>query len=306
MEEVDHCIAGYISSLPQSVSTILIGPSTSGKRVRALLTLLCGLISGDANSSLVKVASACELLHLATLIHDDLIDNHQVRRGHPAVHTLVSPSTSVLIADVILARSLSILIETQNSRIINSVVKTLARISETELLVHLGESGRSFSRVEYFDRITEKTASLFATSAACGASLGGADDDRYLSLTRCGELFGISFQIRDDILDYSGGPKFLRQVGADLAGGQVTLPLINHVEKVGKTPTVLTWSEGDHSKETIDTLIEEVRESGSLITSRDENEKYSRLAIEIAMQQPAGVVRDTLVSLCRYCAEREY
>ncbi|HWQ66534.1 MAG TPA: polyprenyl synthetase family protein [Methanospirillum sp.] len=306
MEEVDICITGHISRLPKPVSIILTGPSTAGKRVRALLTLICGLISGKADPTLVTVAAACELLHLATLIHDDLIDDHQVRRGHPAVHTLVSPATTVLIADVILARSLSILIESQNGRIIESTAATLVRISETELRVHLGEAGRSFSRKEYMDRISDKTASLFATSAACGASLGGGDDDQCTRLARCGELIGITFQIRDDILDYSGGPRFLRQVGADLAAGQVTLPLILHQERAGMTPAFTSWIEGDRSSETIETLIAEVHHSGALVASGEENELYSRQAIEIAAEQPAGPVRDTLITLCRYAAERDW
>ena len=304
MQEIDECINQQIALLPPHVIPAITGPSGHGKRIRALTVLLCGLISGKMNPALVPVAAACELFHLATLIHDDLVDEHQVRRGYPTLYKKISPAAAVLIADFIFARSYALFLESKSNAIIEIITETLAQITAAELQVYTNDTGRSFLLEKYLIWISDKTASLFRACAACGALLGEVDENGCDHLTRYGELLGISFQIQDDILDYKIETGDARPIGSDLKSGMVTLPLICHNSFDKKTPAFISWLQGSRDKDTIYTLIREVQQSGALQASMDQAVMYAQKAADIAAAHSDGLIRDALINLCWYSVNR--
>lgn len=304
LEEVGNCITEEIADLPEGVHAELTSLSGKGKRMRALLVLLCCLLSGKEHPVLIKTAAACELLHLATLIHDDLVDGHTARRGHPALYTKIEPASAVLAADVLFARAYALFLECRSFPVLTVITRTLARITTTELQAHQNRIGRSLHPGDYHDWISGKTASLFSASAACGAILAGFDRESCMNLTRMGELIGLAFQIRDDILDYENEKRGISDPASDLYSGLITLPLILLVQKKGVMPEYESWFSGSREPDIISTLTREVFESGSLIAAYDYAMKYAQEASDIADLFPVSPGRDVIQRLCLYTVTR--
>ena len=279
IQEVDRFIHSQLTILPEKVLDLVTPSLTSGKRIRGLLVLLSGLHEGASKDQLVPVAAACELLHYATLVHDDIIDGHQERRGYPAVYKEISSGAAVLTADTILSISLSILTETKNLQVIDAMVRTLGLITRAELKVHLQDRDFSFSREAYMAWINDKTASLFRTSACIGGVVAGADEERVRLYTEIGELIGIAFQIRDDILDYCNGALLGRKPGGDLTSGLITLPLICYHEISGITPPLKQWMHDTTDFTLVQKLIEEVISSGALARAQEEAVQLDRKSV---------------------------
>ncbi|NLV27166.1 MAG: hypothetical protein GXY48_08395 [Methanomicrobiales archaeon] len=305
MEEVNQCMLNRISVLPGQVYDIIAPSIIRGKRVRGLLVLLSGLNAGASKELLIPVAAAFELLHFATLVHDDIVDEHQERRGNPALHTMIPTPAAVLTADVILSISLSIISETKNLVIIDSTVRVLEQITEAELNVHLNERNISFSREKYFNWIKAKTASLFKICAFSGAILQRVDEDLSFQHSRIGELLGLAFQIKDDILDYTNHVLLCRSPGCDLRSGLVTLPLIWYHDTGGISPELEDWIQGNRENTDIQSLLTNVGTSGALIKSQQEAETYGDMAVKIVQDLPSERMKKPLMDLCRYAVLRE-
>lgn len=305
IEEVNQCMLTRISVLPGPVYDMVAPSIRRGKRVRGLLLLLCGLNAGASQDALITAAAACELLHFATLVHDDIIDGHQERRGNPSVHTLTLAPAAVLTGDSIFSISLSMLLETGNPAIIGSVIRTMGEITMAELVKYVQDRQITFSREEYYAWITAKTASLFRSCAFCGAVLAGADTDLSYQYSRIGELLGIAFQIRDDILDYSEDILPGRIPGSDIRSGLVTLPLICYHDTCGMTRELEVWMQGIGTHADQAALLTDVRRSGALEVSREEAGRYGDLAEGIVRVLPPGRMKEDLAGLCRYAVSRD-
>lgn len=302
IKKIDICITDQISTLPSEASELLQNSSKGGKRIRALLLLLTGLSSGGTGDTLIPVAAAMELIHFASLIHDDLIDGHKIRRGYPVIHSIISSSTAVLIADTLLSKSLSIMADA-DPLVIKSVINSLMKMSDSEIKAHLGKIGNSFLPEQYLLWIKDKTASLFVSCALCGAIIAGVDPNSYALYKQLGELFGVAFQIQDDVLDYSETETF-RPAGSDLYSGKVTLPLIQYREETGITPALKLWIEGSRDSDTINNLITEIRRSSAINAAHAEALRYARDASFIVNSIPSLIMKNSLMDLCLYAAER--
>jgi octaprenyl-diphosphate synthase len=305
MEEVNQCMLAAISVLPGPVYDMVAPSIRRGKRIRGLLLLLCGLNAGASKEALIPVAAACELLHFATLVHDDIIDGHQERRGNPSVHTLTLAPAAVLTADSIFSISLSMLLETGNPAVIDSVIRTMGAITMAELVKYLQDRQITFSREEYYAWITAKTASLFRSCTFCGAVTGGADTDLSYQYSRIGELFGIAFQIRDDILDYTEDTLPGRVPGCDIRSGLVTLPLICYHDTCGITRELEVWMQGTGTHADQKALLTAVRRSEALEISQEEAGSYADLAEDMVRVLPSGLMKRALAELCRYAIFRD-
>lgn len=304
LEDVERCIAEEIADLPEGVVAELASLSGEGKRLRALLVLLSCLLSGKEHPLLVKTAVACELLHLATLIHDDLIDGHTMRRGHPALYTKIEPAAAVLAADVLFARAYALFLECRSFPVLTVITRTLASITATELQAHQNTIGRSLKLTDYLDWISGKTASLFSASATCGAILAGFDRESCMNLRQMGELIGLAFQIRDDILDYKNKKGGISNPASDLHSGLVTLPLILLIQEEGFFPEYEAWFFGSREPDVISTLSRKVFHSRSLTAADDYAMRYAQEASDIAGLFPVSSVRDGLQRLCLYAVTR--
>jgi len=198
---------------------------SSGKRVRPILTLLSGKFYDYNPEHLLTMATAVEVMHTATLVHDDAIDNSQVRRNRPTVYSLWGEEKAVLLGDYMFAEAGALTATTGNLRAIKLFAATLKTISSGEIIQAHNAFNLEQDRAQYFQRIAMKTASLFCLSTESGSALSQAPEEAIQILIEYGYNLGVAFQIVDDILDFAGTEDELgKPVGSDLAQGTLTLP----------------------------------------------------------------------------------
>jgi geranylgeranyl pyrophosphate synthase len=203
-----------------------------GKRVRPALTLLSGKFYKYDLDILVPMAAAVELLHIGTLIHDDMIDNSETRHGKQAVYRVYGTNSALLLGDYLFSRAGSLAATTDNMRVIKRFSETLMTISGGELREAKVAFNPSGARDNYYKWISDKTACLFVMSSECGSVLSGCPDDQVAALKDYALNFGLAFQIIDDILDFVGDQATLgKPIGSDLTEGAITLPSIIYAEK---------------------------------------------------------------------------
>ena len=206
--------------------------TTGGKRIRPAITLLASDFYPHEPENPVIMAGAVELLHLATLIHDDTVDNSDLRRGKATVSNLWGKHVAVLFGDYIFATSATFVCDTKNVRVIRRFGETIMELASGELMEYFNAYDPSQARDLYYDRIYRKTASLFRTAAETGAMLGGAPEPQVQALRTYGYNIGMAFQMVDDLLDVQGDAAELGKPAAnDLLQGVLTLPTIMLVER---------------------------------------------------------------------------
>ena len=229
---------GYSDSIGQRLSHVLSNP---GKQLRPAITLLCSnlFISSNKLNSL-KMATAVELLHIATLIHDDTVDSADLRRGSATASNLWGSNVAVLLGDYIFASSAIFVCETGNIILVKRFAETIVELSKGELIENIDSNNFELSEEKYFNKTYLKTASLFKTSSFSGALIGNATESEVKSLTDFGFHFGMGYQIQDDIIDIiSNEDKEGKPVSNDLNEGVITLPVINYLRSI-KTNKELT------------------------------------------------------------------
>ena len=277
-----------------------------GKRMRPAIALLAGRL-GDYNlESLVPLAASVELLHTATLIHDDVIDAAPERRGRPTAAALFNNASSVMLGDYMFAHAAEFVARTGNIRVIRNFADTLRVMANGELTQDMSAFEYSADVQRYFDRISGKTASLFATAAEGGAMVAGVPTDQVEAMRTYGMQLGMAFQIVDDILDFTGDPAVMgKPVGSDLAGGTLTLPTILYMQRKPDDNSVKRAFEGTRRKANIDRAIREIMESDLLDESMQTALRYGEEARSALRGLPAGEVRDTLEGILDYVFSRK-
>ncbi len=206
-----------------SVSQHIIG--SGGKRIRPVLCLAIAGLSGRISSSVLAAAAAIEFIHTATLLHDDVVDNGDARRGKKTAHLIWGNQAAVLVGDHMFARAFSMLAETKNFAVIEKMSYAAKMLAEGEI-IQLSLKQKTPTFQEHIDVLSHKTASLFAAGCACGAILTQSDNNIIQNAYDFGFNFGISFQLIDDILDYQGNEILGKKIGTDFFEGKFTLPLI--------------------------------------------------------------------------------
>ena len=199
---------------------------SKGKQMRPLLVLLSAKLIGKVNISTFHAASLIELMHTATLIHDDVVDESYQRRGYLSVNALWRNKISVLVGDYLLAKGLLLAIDNSEFELLRTVSDAVKEMSEGELLQIEKARKLDINEDLYFEIIRKKTAMLIAASSAGGALSAGANPEETLRMKTFGESLGIAFQIKDDLFDYSAGNKTGKPAGNDIREKKVTLPLI--------------------------------------------------------------------------------
>lgn len=201
--------------------------SRSGKQLRPMLCLLSAGLCGGVNESSCCYAAASEMLHNATLMHDDVVDGSSLRRGAPTLSAVLGPSAAVLIGDFWLSKAVKLIVGVpDNRKVIRMFTKTLMDLSEGEMLQLQKSSDASTTEEDYLKIIYCKTASLFESACISGAVSSGASDERVEAVRSYAVALGCAFQIKDDILDYVGDEGLGKPLGADLREGKITLPLL--------------------------------------------------------------------------------
>lgn len=258
-----------------------------GKRLRPALLLLAARQGTYDAERLVPAAAAVELLHTATLVHDDMIDRATTRRGVPTVNSVLSDRVSVLVGDYLFAKSADLAAKTNSLRVMEIFAEVLMTIADGQLQEMFAPTTPELLREDYYRRIACKTASLFRASAAIGATLGQADQRTTEALCQYGFHFGMAFQIIDDILDFVGDERELgKPVGSDLRQGTLTLPAILLLQLVPDDDPVHSILQGNgHRDEDIQRAIDMVRNSPALELSNAE----ARAFIDAAKRWVSGI-----------------
>jgi len=229
---IQKLIATRVSFIKEIVNYII---KSGGKRVRPILVILTAKLCGYKNEKHISYAAIIEFIHTATLLHDDVVDNAQTRRGSSTVNTVWGNEPSVLVGDFLYSKSFELMAEDGNHEILKTISKATTALSEGEILELLKTSDIDTREEEYFEIIGNKTAVLFSAACEIGAILGNIDKEKRLSLKNFGYNLGIAFQLTDDILDYISYDNILgKHVGTDLKEGKVTLPLIHTLKSTNE------------------------------------------------------------------------
>ncbi len=278
-----------------------------GKRLRPALVLLSSHLCGADADKAVLAAAAAEMLHTATLIHDDLIDGSLVRRGAETLNARWTPGATVLTGDYVFARAAYLVSLTDN-------VLLMRRFAETLMVICNGEVRQMFdgrrgegTRSEYERRIYAKTASLIALSAETGAILAGADDARRSALRAYGERLGLAFQIVDDILDFVADAETLgKPVGSDLRQGLVTLPLLFFLEEEPDHRVVRQVLDRSPSEEALQEAVEAVAGSSAIARSLEVAREYAEGAKQTLAVFADGPYSRALLDLADFTVSRRF
>ncbi len=282
--------------------------TAGGKRLRPLLTVAADRLAGGQGDHALKLAAAVEFIHTATLLHDDVVDGSQLRRGKVAAHLIWGGSSSVLVGDFLFARAFELMVETESLRALQILAKASSVIAEGEVLQLTRSHDLELDQDTYIEIIRSKTAELFAAAAEAGAVVAGADEARIAGLRAYGLNLGLAFQLTDDALDYGGQTETLgKNAGDDFREGKATLPLLLAITRSGARERPF-WERviGDLSQTELD--FKRARElivgTGALEATLDLAADYAETAKAALDLFPDGDWRDALEALADFAVTR--
>ncbi|MEW5961297.1 MAG: polyprenyl synthetase family protein [Chloroflexota bacterium] len=290
----------------QAVVDYLVG--AGGKRLRPALTLMAANFYPVDKDKSYSLAASVELLHTATLVHDDVIDNSLFRRGLPTLNASWSPGATILTGDYLFARAAELSAETENVRIVTIFAQTLMTIVGGELQQLFSDGrGQVPTQAEYHQRIYAKTASLFAAGTQCGGILCGASEPEIEALRHYGYHLGMAFQIVDDILDFRGDEDRIgKPVANDLRQGIATLPVMLFNQTSPNHPTILKAVRRERVTDPeILAVVEQIRASGCVEAAMDQARQFVRQAQTSLEALPDNPYRQALHGLADYTVARD-
>ncbi len=279
-----------------------------GKQLRPMFVLLSAKLGGEINDSTFRAASLVELLHTATLVHDDVVDESLERRGFFSINALWKNKIAVLVGDYLLSKGLLLSLENNDYRTLQILSTAVKQMSEGELLQI--EKARNLNLKEeiYFEIIKNKTASLVASSCSAGASTTFKNEYEIEKMRIFGEKVGIAFQIKDDLFDY-GNSDIGKPTGNDIKEKKLTLPLIftlNTVSRDLKRKLIYIIKNENTNKKSVEFLINEVQKAGGIEYAEQKMFTFRDEALTVLHEFEPGEVRDALEELVRYTTDRNY
>ena len=279
-----------------------------GKQLRPMFVLLSAKLSGSINDSAYRAASLVELLHTATLVHDDVVDDSLERRGFFSTYALWKTKANVLIGDYLLAKGLLLSLDHNDYRILHILSDAVRKMSEGELLQL--EKARSLNLKEevYFEIIKNKTASLLASACAAGAWSTSNDEMITERMRAFGEKAGIAFQIKDDLFDYAS-ENVGKPTGNDIKEKKLTLPLIytlNNIDKSTRRQIIHIVKNNNNDRKKVQWVINEVEKAGGIRYATEKMNAYKQEALNILHEFPESPARKGLEDLVLYVTDRRY
>lgn len=304
---VENLIRSQVQSYHPDIKAALeLLLSAGGKRIRPALTILAGRMLSAPHEAILTIAAAIELLHTATLVHDDLIDSSLLRRGMPTLNSKWSPGATVLTGDFLFARAAKLAADTNSVPVIKLFAKTLTTIVNGEI-TQLLSSRCIVDRENYYQRIYAKTASLFETSTQSAALVANESPETIENVRRFGYEIGFAFQILDDILDFTGDAETIgKPVGSDLRQGLITLPAIAYIENHPEDPLIAKLLVGDcPTEEEITHLIDAIRGSSAIKLAFNEASQFAQRGLKVLRKLPASAERAALEEIAIYITQRK-
>jgi len=281
-----------------------------GKRLRPILVLLCGKLFGPSNDTLIRMGAVVEMIHTATLVHDDVIDMAKTRRGRPSINVVWGNHTSVLAGDWLYMQAFQVALRERQFALLDILIELTQRMVEGELL-QLDRIGKiAVSETDYMELIDRKTASLFAACARLGAVCGGASSEDEMKLAEYAWSLGIAFQLVDDILDFTSREKILgKPVGNDLREGKVTLPLIYALEAAAPEERKLVetvLADGSYDQVPFSKILQILNRYDAIERARERAQSFTQKARDIIAEFPESGFQHALVSVTGLVTNRDH
>ena len=284
--------------------------SGGGKRLRPILVLLCGRLFGESNPGLIRMAAVVEMIHTATLVHDDVIDMAKTRRGRPSINVVWGNHTSVLAGDWMYMQAFQVALRERSFPILDVLINLTQMMVEGELLQleRLGKIG--VTEADYMELIDRKTASLFSACAKLGALAQGAGETAEARLGEYAWNLGIAFQLIDDVLDFTSREKVLgKPVGNDLREGKVTLPLIYALETAGAEERKLVetvLADGGYDQVPFGKILQILHRHRGIERAQKRAESFTEKAREIIGEFPDSLYRNALLAVTDLVTARDH
>lgn len=279
-----------------------------GKQMRPMFVLLSAKLHGEINDASYRAASLVELLHTATLVHDDVVDDATERRGFLSINALWKNKIAVLVGDYLLSKGLLLSLENQDFNTLTILSNAVKKMSEGELLQIEKTRNLNFDESVYYDIINGKTASLLASSCAAGAASVTNNEEIIQKMKTFGEQVGMAFQIKDDLFDY-GDAKVGKPTGNDIKEKKLTLPLIHILQKVPKDlkrAIIYIVKNNNNDKQKVKFVIDAVKSNGGIEYAEAKMIEYRDNALAILNSFPATPAREAMEELVRYTTDRAY
>lgn len=310
LEKLEHSIEQLLTTrIPFIKEVVHHLIRSGGKRIRPMLVILASKLCGCHDDQPLPYAAIVEFIHTATLLHDDVVDNAETRRGRQSANTVWGNESSVLVGDFLFTKSFDLMVAHHNEEILRVMSRATTELAEGEILELLKTCDVKTTEDEYFEIIACKTAVLLSAACEVGALLGGVSAEKRAALRDYGYHIGMSFQLTDDLLDYTSTDSTLgKDTGRDLKEGKVTLPLIHALKSASNDER--SSIEKDLAKKTL--AARDVRRIRKTIEKYGGLEHTSRLSREHVRQAkalldlfPAGPYKDALLVLADYIVARE-
>ena len=279
-----------------------------GKQLRPMFVFLSAKLSGQVNESTYRAASLVELLHTATLVHDDVVDDALERRGFFSVYALWKTKASVLVGDYLLAKGLLLSLDNNDFRVLQLLSDAVRQMSEGELLQMEKSRSLNLDEATYFEIIRNKTASLLASACAAGAWTASTDENTTLRLKTFGEKIGMAFQIKDDLFDYASGDVG-KPTGNDIKEKKLTLPLIytlNNVDRETKRKIIYIIKNENNRKDKVKYILDAVEKNGGIDYTINKMNLYKKEAMDVLYTFPVSDVRNGFEDLVNYVTDRKF
>lgn len=280
-----------------------------GKQMRPMFVFLTANVCGGINESTYRAAALIELLHTATLVHDDVVDDSNERRGFFSVNALWKNKIAVLVGDYLLSRGLLLSVDNHDFKLLGIVSNAVREMSEGELLQIEKARRLDIAEPVYFEIIRQKTASLIASCCSCGAASASDDEDKISRMRDFGQFTGIAFQIKDDLFDYGSGEHIGKPTGIDIKEKKMTLPLIYALNKAGyseKRKIINIVKNHNTDPQRVAEVIGFVQKSGGIQYAEQRMHEYRSKALDILDTFPDSPSRTSLVNLVKYTTERQH
>ena len=279
-----------------------------GKQMRPMFVFLCAKIFNNTQESTYTAASLIELLHTATLVHDDVIDEANFRRGVFSINALWKNKVSVLVGDFLLSRGLLLAVEKEEFDLLKIVSKAVKEMSEGELLQIEKTRRLNITEDIYFDIIRKKTAALISACCESGAASSGTSKENINIMKEFGEKVGIAFQIKDDLFDYTQSPLIGKPTGLDIREKKMTLPLIytlNNISKQEKRFIINTIKNDSKNSKKVERIILLVKENKGLEFAEEKMNDYYNEALSFLEKIKDSEAKTSLIKLVKYVVKRQ-
>ena len=297
-------IQAFPKTVREPVEILIKG---GGKRLRPALVFLSAHLCEAESDKVLSVAAAVEMLHTATLVHDDLIDRAETRRGQRTINNQLAPAATVLAGDAIFAVAAKLAAQSHNSLLVERFAETLETICVGEISQMVRDKTQPPSVETYFERIFAKTASLFALCTECGPLLTGCPLEDVQRSRRFGRLVGEAFQITDDVLDIVGNEaKLGKPIATDLHQGLLTLPVLYYLESHPQDQRIQEALMNHLSKQHLTALIADIKRSRAPYHAMEQAERRAREATQLLAQYPDSDTRKALEEIASFAVTRRY